>query len=324
LGEFQERVDATQAFQRKLLNRLQVGGQTAFYLDYDDVLDLKVINGIAAFLGVEGRLEKLDMSVKKQNPEPLAEKVSNPAEMALGLNGIDFYNLHHTPNFEPRRQGAINTYVASAAVPLLFQPVKGAPDRTVRKWLQLYGEVLTSFDLQGLKGWCADRPGHRSFTVLRHPLARAHTAFCEFLDKEWMPELRNHMTRVHKFVLPPKGRGFADLTAHRAGFLKFLEVVKHLHAGRTELRTPPQLATQIATISGFAVLQAPDHILREDRLEQGLAFVCAEAGVAMQPLPAVAEPARHALADLYDRDVEAAAREAYGRDYIYFGFADWR
>lgn len=139
-----------------------------------------------------------------------------------------------------------------------------------------------------------------------------------------MPELRNHMKRVHKFELPPKGQGFADLAAHRAGFLKFLEVVKHLHAGRTELRTPPQLATQIATISGFAVLQAPDHILREDRLEQGLAFVCAEAGVAMQPLPAVAEPARHALADLYDRDVEAAAREAYGRDYIYFGFADWR
>ncbi|MBI1169911.1 nodulation protein NodH [bacterium] len=324
IEEFRERVDTLQEFQRLLLNRLQVSGQTAFYIDYEDVLDLKVINGLAAFLGVEGRLEKLDLSYKKQNPEPLTEKVSNPAEMAAGLNQIDFYNLRHTPNFEPRRQGAINTYVASAAAPLLFQPIKAAPDQAMRKWLQTYGEVLTGFDRQGLKAWRSDRPGHRSFTVLRHPLARAHAAFCDFLDKEWMAELRGHMKRIHKFELPPKGEGFADQAAHRAGFLKFLEVVKHLHAGRTELRTPPHLATQIATIGGFAQLQAPDHILREDRLEEGLAFLCAEVGVKMQPLPKVAEPGRFALDQLYDRDLEAAAREAYGRDYIYFGFEDWR
>ena len=324
IDEFQARVDELQEFQRDLLNRLQVSGQTAFYIDYEDVLDLKVINGIAAFLGIEGRLEKLDLSYKKQNPEPLAEKVSNPAEMAVGLNRIDFYNVRHTPNFEPRRQGAINTYVASAAVPLLFQPVKSAPDQALRKWLQGYGEVLTSFDRQGLKTWRADRPGHRSFTVLRHPLARAHAAFSEYLEKEWMVELRGHMKRIHKFELPPKGQGFADLAAHRAGFLKFLEVVKHLHAGRTELRTPAHLATQLATVTGFAQLQAPDHILREDRLEEGLAFVCAEAGIAMRPLPTVVKSARFALADLYDSDLEAAARDAYGRDYLYFGFKDWR
>ncbi|MGV8988873.1 MAG: nodulation protein NodH [Cypionkella sp.] len=324
IDEFRERVDTLQEFQRDLLYRLQLSGQTAFYIDYEDVLDLKVINGIAAFLGVEGRLEKLDLSYKKQNPEPLAEKVSNPAELAAGLNQIDFYNVKHTPNFEPRRQGAINTYVASEAVPLLFQPVKSAPDQQVRKWLQGYGGILTSFDRQGLKAWRSDRPGHRSFTVLRHPLTRAHTAFCEYLDKEWMGELRGHLKRVHKFELPPKGQGFEDEVAHRAGFLKFLEVVKHIHAGRTELRTPPHLATQVATITGFSILQAPDHLLREDRLEEGLGFVCAEAGVEMRPLPKVAEAGRFALADIYDRDLETAARDAYGRDYIAFGFGDWR
>ena len=322
IGDFRARVDELQEFQRLLLNRLQVSGQTAFYIDYDDVLDLAVINGLAGFLGVEGRLEKLDLSFKKQNPEPIREKVSNPAEMEKGLATIDFFNIDHTPNFEPRRQGAINTYVASEAVGLLFAPMKSGPD--LSKWLAGYGPVLTTFDRQALRIWRNERPGHRSFTVLRHPLARVHAAFCEYLEKEWMGELRGHLKRVHKFELPPKGTGFADIGSHRAGLLKFLEMVKHLHAGRTELRTPPHLATQLATVTGFAQLQVPDQLLREDRLAEGLAFICAEAGVVMKAVLVVAEKLPFALADLYGADLEAACREAYARDYTAFGFGDWR
>lgn len=324
LEEFRSRVDELQDFQVRLLNRLQVSGQTAFYIDYDDVLDLDVINGLAAFLEVEGRLEKLDLSFKKQNPEPLREKVSNPAEMAAGLGRMDFFNIDQTPSFEPRRQAAIKDYVAGVDVPLLFQPVKGSVEAQVRTWLQSYGEVVSAFDRQSLKGWRQDRPGHRSFTVLRHPLVRAHVAFCEYLDKEWMPELRGHLKRVHKVDLPAKGQGYGDAASHRAGFLKWLEMTKHLHAGRTELRTPPHLATQLATVTGFAQLQAPDHLLREERLAEGLAYLCAEVGVEMKPLPALAEKEPFALAEIYGRDLEAAARDAYGKDYAAFGYGDWR
>lgn len=324
IAEFRARVDELQAFQVQLLNRLQISGQTAFYIDYDDVLDLKVLNGLAAFLGVEGRLEVLDLSFKKQNPEPLRDKVSNPAEMVAGLARIDFFNIAQTPSFEPRRQGAIATYVAGSTLPLLFQPMKSAPEQALRKWLGQYGEVLTSLDRQALKSWRQERPGHRSFTVLRHPLARAHAAFCDYLEKDWMAELRGHLKRIHKFELPPKGQGFADVAAHRAGFLKFLEVAKHLHAGRTELRTPPHLATQLAMLTGFAQLQAPDHLLREERLEEGLAFLCAEIGAEMKPLPEVPEKHPVALAEIYGKDLESAAREAYGRDYNAFGYGNWR
>ena len=48
---------------------LQRTGQTAFYLDYEDIGDLDVLNGLAAFLGVEGRLAAADGTLKKQNPE---------------------------------------------------------------------------------------------------------------------------------------------------------------------------------------------------------------------------------------------------------------
>jgi LPS sulfotransferase NodH len=324
LEEFKARLDKLQAYQQRLLNRLQTTGQTAYYIDYEDILDLKVINGLAEWLGVEGRLGELVFRFKKQNPEPLPDKVSNPDIMTEGLRELDWFNLRHTPNFEPRRTGAIGSYVASDTVGLLFQPVKSGPDQRLRKWMQSYGGLINSFDRQALRKWREAHPGQRSFTVLRHPVARAHAAWCDFLEKDWMPELRPYLKRVHKFDLPPKSqKGFATPADHRAGFLVFLELIKHIQAGRTELRTMPQMATQLATISGFAAVQSPDFVLREDRLADGLRFLCAEAGIEMAPLPDVAEKQPFALADIYAADIEAAARDAYGRDYTAYGFADW-
>ena len=324
LAEFKVRLDELQTYQKMLLNRLQVSGQTAYYIDYEDVLDLKVLGGLAAFLGVEGRLDELVFKFKKQNPEPLLDKVANPDEMAAGLGRIDWFNLTHTPNFEPRRPGAVGSYVASDTVGLLFQPIKSGPEQRVRKWLQDYGGLLTSFDRPALRKWREAHPGQRSFTVLRHPLARAHAAWCDFLERDWMPELRPYLKRVHKFELPPKGqKGFATVEEHRAGFLVFLELIKHIHAGRTELRTPPQLATQVATVAGFGTVQGPDFLLREDRLEAGLAFICAEVGVEMKALPEAGERVPFDLRALYGPDLEKAARDAYGRDYTAYGFGNW-
>ena len=325
IDEFKARADALQAFQLRLVNRLQVTGQSAYYIDYDDILDLKVINGLAAFLGAEARLEDLVFKFKKQNPEPIAEKVANPLVMAAGLAGLDWFNMNYSPNFEPRRPGSVGSYLASDAVGLLFQPVKSAPEQRVRKWMQSYGGLISSFDRQSLRKWRDGHPGQRSFTVLRHPVARAYAAWCDFLDKEWMPELRPYLKRVHKFELPPKAvKRFATAEEHRAGFVVFLELIKHIHAGRTELRTPPQLASQLATVGGFAAVQAPDYVLREDRLAEGLAFVCSQAGVAMNALPAATEVYPYDLAAIYGPDIEAAAREAYGRDYSAYGFGDWK
>jgi len=325
LDEFKARVDELQAFQLRLLNRLQVTGQTAYYIDYDDILDLKVINGLAAFLGAEAQLDDLVFKFKKQNPEPIAEKVANPEVMAAGLARLDWFNMNHSPNFEPRRPGSVGSYVASDTVGLLFQPVRSGPEQRIRKWLQAYGGLITSFDRQSLRKWRELHPGQRSFTVLRHPLARAHAAWCDFLEKEWMPELRPYLKRVHRYELPPKPqKGFRTADEHRAGFLVFLELIKHIHAGRTELRTPPQLATQLATVSGFASVQAPDLVLREDRLAEGLAFLCADSGIELLQLPQATEAYPFDLATIYDAEIEAAAREAYGRDYTAYGFGDWR
>ncbi len=321
--EFLMRVERLQTFQKTLQRRLQLSGQSAHYLDYDDLLDLDVLNGLAAFLGVPGRLKALDHRFKKQNPEALEVKVSNPAQMAKELAAIDWFNLPQTPNFEPRRPPSVPHYLASCGAPLLFLPVRSAPDQRIRKWLAGFGPMVPNFDRHSLRGWRAANPGHRSFTVLRHPLARAHSAYAEFLAQEWMPELRPYLRRVHKFNLPPKGQGFADPFEFRAGLLVFLDLIKHIAAGRTELHMPAQFATQFATLQGFGQLQSPDHVLREDALESGLDFVLREVGIAGHDLPPEVETAQHPLADLYGPDLELAARAAYLRDYEAFGFADW-
>lgn len=323
-AEFRERLDGLLDFQSRLRHGLQASGQTAFVLDYEDILDLEVLNGLAAFLGVEGRLTELDYRFKKQNPEPVSEKVSNPAEMARALSAIDWFGRNHSPNFEPRRTPAVPQYLASSGAPLLFLPIRSAPEQRLKKWLQGFGPLVPGFDRGSLRAWKAANPAHRSFTMLRHPLARAHAAYADFLKREWMPELRPYLKRVHRFELPPKGEGFASADEFRAGLAVFLDLIRHMLNGRTELRLPAQFATQFATLQGFGQLQSPDHVLREGDIARGLAALLAEVGIEDAPaLPDEPAAAPHPLAAIYGADLEEAARAAYGRDYEAFGFGDW-
>ena len=63
--EFRRHVEAMQDFQVRLMRALQQSGQTAFYVAYEDLQDLKVMNGLAAYLGLDEGLEALDSSLKR-------------------------------------------------------------------------------------------------------------------------------------------------------------------------------------------------------------------------------------------------------------------
>jgi LPS sulfotransferase NodH len=321
-AEFAAHLERLQAFQMTLLSGLQTTGQTAFYLDYDDIQDVAVLNGLAAFLGVEARLDAPDGTLKKQNPDELADKVQNPEEMAAALAALDRFDLGRTPNFEPRRGAAIPSFVAAGDAPLLFLPVRGGPEDDILRWMDGIGAggLMRDFTQKDLRQWKRARPGHRSFAVVRHPLARAHAVFAGRLLAGRMADVRQAMARMLKVDLPPT----PDAGAHRAGFLAFLRLAKMALAGQTALRLDAHLATQTAVLQGFAQLQCPDVVLREDRLVAGLDWIAREAGVTAPPFVASPAPGADLLAALYDAEIEAAAREAYQRDYIGFGFADWR
>jgi len=328
---FEAHLERLQAFQIRLLNSLQCSGQTAFYLDYADVQDVAVMNGLAMFLGSASRITALDKKLKKQNPEPLEEKVVNFAAMETALARLDRFNLTRTPNFEPRRGAGIPGFVAAPVSPLLFLPIRSGPDGVIRDWLSALdqgGPLREGFSQKTLRQWKITHPGHRSFAVLRHPLARAHVAFCDrILDTgpDSFPDLRENLRR--NFALPlPEGAVDAsyDAAAHRAAFLVFLAYLKANLAGQTSMRVDPAWATQFGQIQGFGTVVIPDMIARETNLATDLALLAQQIGRTDSPaIPVVTDPLSARLAAIYDPAIEAAARDAYQRDYVAFGFADW-
>jgi LPS sulfotransferase NodH len=343
-AEFEAHLAALQAFQLLILRTLQTSGQTAFYIAYEDVGDLAVINGLAAWLGVEGRLDAVADGIKKQNPEPLADKVTDPAAMEAALARVDRFDLSRTPNFEPRRGAALPGSMASPGAPLLFLPVRCGPEAQVAAWLAALagpaqdggqggggqgGGLLTGFTQKTLRQWMRAQHGWRTFTVVRHPLARAHAAFVDRILSGACGEVRAVLRRAYKLDLPPPERVMKamDRDAYRETFLGFLRFLKGNVVGQTGVRIDAGWASQAAVIDGYAQVVPPDFILREDSLARGLAFLASEVGITAPPPPA-AQPgvfaAPFALADIADAELEAAARDAYRRDYDRFGFQDWR
>ena len=136
-----------------------------------------------------------------------------------------------------------------------------------------------------------------------------------------LPELRGLLARNYNVKLPEVSENFADDAALRAAFLGFLQFLKLNLGGQTGFRVDAHWASQTAVLQGFAQFQGPDHVLREDRLAEGLAFLTADVGAACPPIAQANDPQ---LGAIYDADVEAAVRDAYARDYIGFGFGDWR
>jgi hypothetical protein len=123
-------------------------------------------------------------------------------------------------------------------------------------------------------------------------------------------------------VLQPPGEPFESVEAERAAFLIFLSYCRLAVGGQTGARVDPSLASQTALVQGMAGFQPLDHLLREDRLTEGLSALAAEAGVA--PPVVAADPAEADLMSIWDESLETAAAEAYQRDYMGFGFTRWR
>lgn len=315
-----------EAFYAEIRRRLQIAGQTAFPIRYPDLSDVEVLNGLAAWLGVPGRLERPSARLKRQNPGALAEKVENPEDILPAIARLDLLDRASEPALEPARRPAVSSYVAAPRAPLLFLPVAGGPVAVVEGWLAALDgagaeALLRDFTRKTLRGWRAERPGHRSFTVIRHPLARAHEVFRTRILAG--PEgLRARLGTLHGLDLPRPGEG-TDTARHRGAFLGFLRFVRANLAGQTSLRVAPAWAGQEALVQGFAGFHPPDAVLREERLAEGLVHVAAEAGRESPPLPANAGGRDSLLEEICGADLEAACREAYGRDYAAFGYGDW-
>ncbi len=331
-AEFSDYVDTLASFQKSLLNHLQRSGQTAFYINYDDLDDLEVLNGLARWLGADGRLDALDDTLKPQNPSAAVTKVTNPDEMARAVSGMDRFALHRTPDLEPRRAPKLQKLIAAPTTPLLFLPIPGGLEHVIAQWLTRLdrcnaGALHDTPD--AVESWMQTHPGHRKFTVLQHPIVRAHTAFCNYVlakDHDDYADIR-HMLR-NRFKLPIPGqlreKNYSK-DQHHAAFAAFLTFLHHNLNGQTPIRVDAMWCSQSKVIEAMAPIALPDLILREDDLGTALPDLASSLGHTNPPAPerrAADTPYR--LEETYDAQLEALAAKAYQRDYAKFGFGPWR
>ena len=284
--EFAALLGALMPFQDKLRRGLQVTGQTPFLIRYEDINDPEVLNGLAAFIGSDARLEETSKNLKKQNPSDLRAKVENYDDMVQDLASLDRFGLDTAPDFEPPRRAGVPNFVLHPEAGLLFMPIKGAPDDHILDWMGEIGGVgrdglLRNFSQKDLRQWMKAHPGFRGFTVLRHPIERAHSVFCRY-------------------------------------------ILKGNLAGQTSIRVDAAWASQSAIVQAVSAVAPPHHIVHEADMVEMLPHIARAAGVAKPP-PIVVEEASTPvpLAQIYDGKLEKAAIEAYRRDYMLFGFPRW-
>ena len=332
-AEFNRHVEELQNFQVLLLNKLQTTGQAPFYLAYEDLQSVDVMNGLVSWLGVDSQLDGLDKSLKRQNPGPIAEKVSNLGEMSGALASLDRFNLSRTPNFEPRRGPNVPSYVVGAKTPLLYMPILGGPEDTVAAWLAALDKVTveglqTKMNQKQLRQWKRRNRNHRSFTVLRHPLARSHATFCRNILSTQDPSferIRDTLRKRYKLPIPAsEPTGDYTRADHKNAFRTYLEFVKANLSGQTAIRVDASWNTQWAALSGFGDFNLPDYVLREDEMPAMLVQLAQQVGHHAPSTPDTeVSDAPYTLSEIYDDDLEKLAASAYQRDYLMFGFGPW-
>lgn len=323
--EFERHIEKLQATQMQILNTLQTTGQSAYYIGYEDANDLNVLNGLARWLGMPSQITDLPRKFKKQNPESLEAKLSNPEALAPALARIDRFDLGRTPNFEPRRGPMLDACVAGAKTSLFFMPMRGAPEGEIANWLAALDgveadDLARGFDQPRFEAWRREHPGFHSFTVVSHPLKRAYRAFCKKVITNQLEPVREHMNRLFAAELPEGNVSLGPLD-QRAAFKSFLRFAAASLSGQTGLQPWPIWASQSANLQGYATVVAPDFVFREEDMGNDLPWLARKHGHAAPSAPVV-DVAENGptLSQIVDDEVLDLVRIAYRRDFEQFGY----
>jgi hypothetical protein len=319
-GEFESYLQRIRDFYGQIRRSLQTSGQTAFHVHYDDLSDPAILDGLARWLGATGPARR-KVNARAQNPGPLEAKVENFAEMEAALGRADAFDLYRLPDLEPRRGPNVPSWLASSALGLLFMPLAGGPTERVAEWMATAGGAPpdSGFDRKSLYLWIRSVPGHRRFTVVSHPLRRAHDVFVRRIlhaGPDGFADIRAVLRDRYRLDLPEDGERF-EHARRRATFLGFLRFLKGNLSGQTSVRVPAAWASQAVLVAALSEVAPPDLVLRAETLDDALSL--------LRPgLPKPGPDPACELAEIYDDEIEEAARAAFSRDYMTFGYGDWR
>lgn len=242
-------------------------------------------------------------------------------------------DLGYIPSHEPERGPGLRMFHVCETTALLYMPIRGAGADPVPEWMRSVdpgGSVSNGLTQKDVRQWMRQHPGHRSFTVLRHPLPRVYEAFCRFIlptDIEGYGEIRSALVSRYGVPLPdcwPDDTWSAD--RQREAFLAFLKFLAGNLGGQTSLRVDYSWASQAAFLGAIARFVVPDRVIREESAAAELADLAGFAGALYAPRFEGAFGADTAipLADVRTTEIDRACAAAYRRDYAFFGFGAWR
>lgn len=330
--EYADFVNALSDFRHRIRHRLQSTGQTAFPIDYADLSSPDVINGLGQFLGADGPSDHAKVRARVQNPKPVAERLTNAAEAEDVLRQIAIPDLGYIPSHEPERGPGVRMFHACVTVPLLYMPIRGAGPDPVPDWMRNVDpgrEVERGMTQKEVRRWMREHPGHRSFTVLRHPLPRAYDAFCRFIlpvDVEGYTEIREALVARYGVPLPSSDAGQAwSLDRQRESFLAFLRFLAGNLGGQTSVRVDYSWSSQQAFLEALARFSVPDRVIREDSISTELQHLSELVGLngTSWSGESFGTQAHYPLEDVRTVEIDEACAAAYRRDYVFFGFRAW-
>jgi len=341
---FKAYVNNLSEFSKKIKNKLQITGQSAFQLSYADLGKLDVFNGLSNFLGSDEKLEGLKQKIKRQNPEALSEKVKNYSEMIEQVRSINFLD-NGLPEFhEPERHAAAKNFILGDTIPLLFQPIGGFGKSAIENWMRTHlsesnGKLLSGMNQKQINDWLKQHQTRIVFSLLAHPVERVHLAFNVHIFQtgensfRW---IRKILTEQYNVKLPDPGvcetinKGALDSIGY--GVEDYLQAIKKFTKflngnlkGQTRARIDHSWASQSAILDGYSKLVHPDYLLRVDTYENLTSIIEDQLGLSQIDVGEIfPENAAFQLAEIYDDELEQLVAKAYTRDYMNFGFKGWR
>ena len=339
LDEYAAYLKTRAHFYDLIANALSISEQPFFQIDYSMLGEINNINRLAAFIGDRQAKSKLAQPIKRQNPGTLASKISNIEEVRAALDAPALHQ-QHPPILTPVLESDTDTSRAYFCqnLPLAFGPQPAVPDLGVRTWLAFHNKqaVSNGYTSHKFAEWQARAPNSVFFTVVRHPVLRAYNAFMNkiFNSAEGgYIAIRKDLESQFGLMLPQgeisikhsrsalESSGYG-MEEHRISFKLFLIfVAKNLEA-KTKIRQDGKWQLQTEIIRRYKIMHPDVIVLKNETLKLGLKYLENRMNLTPNnhwentPEPAYPFP----LAEVYDAEIEALTRAAYGPDYQELGY----
>lgn len=317
-AEFETYHRRLSAYYAHLRETMQGAGLTAFQIDFSELKDLARINGLARFLGAAGPLKELEEPIKRQNPEPVAEKISNFADVRSYIS--DFVDTGEEPVTHTKLGKLLPGFAGCSQDKLLYTHVPGNP-AAVHDWLTELGGNLDRFQNQkSISRWMEQHQGFGSFCVLSHPVDRAYRVFAERVfhgGPRSYGRIRRRLSKHFGVRLAEDCQATpSQITASFEAFCAFL---KANVAGQTGIRVDDEWAPQdglVATISEFVPI-------RRIMMHAEFADFAADHGPNGAFTADLQPKGMPPLSEIFSQRIENLVQATYARDFRKFGFGPW-